>query len=103
MMGELPSEKHYEDNEIFAFSDINSKAPIHVLIMPKKHIVNVNDPAVDGIIGKCTKVVRDIAKKMGITDTGYRLVINCNKDGGQVVDHLHIHLLGGRQLNWPPG
>lgn len=98
--GEIPSTKVYEDEEILAFNDINPAAPIHVLIIPKKHIeslahMNEEDEI---IISKIYKVINKIAKEQGFKDRGYRVIVNCGKDGGQEVNHLHFHLLAGRQL-----
>lgn len=98
--GEIPSTKVYEDEEILAFNDINPAAPIHVLIIPKKHIeslahMNEEDEI---IISKIYKIINKIAKEQGFKDRGYRVIVNCGKDGGQEVNHLHFHLLAGRQL-----
>ena len=98
--GDLPSDTLYQDEEIIAFRDINPMAPTHVLIIPKKHIpslVQLSD-AETPIIGHMTKVANQLAKQEGISEKGYRLVISCGKEGGQVVSHLHMHLLGGRDL-----
>lgn len=95
----------YEDESIIAFDDKNPQAPIHVLIIPKKHIARVNDITAHNmkLLGKMIIAAQGIARKRGVFDSGYRLVINCGKDSGQLIEHLHIHLLGGRQLSWPPG
>ena len=102
---EIPSEIVYEDNEIIAFNDINPQAPIHVLIVPKKEIKTLNDLEIDDkeIIGKMFLTAKKLAVKLNIDKTGYRTVFNCNEHGGQTVFHIHLHLLGGRQLIWPPG
>tara|TARA_Y100000766_G_scaffold83154_1_gene70760 strand:+ start:1865 stop:2206 length:342 start_codon:yes stop_codon:yes gene_type:complete len=102
---EIPAEIIYEDNDILAFNDINPQAPVHVLIIPKKEIKTINDIKVEDkeILGKIFLVAKKIAKKLNIDETGYRTVFNCNEDGGQSVYHIHLHLLGGRKLNWPPG
>lgn len=102
---EIPANIVYEDNEILAFKDINPQAPMHILLIPKKQIATVNDIHIDDIelIGKLIYRAKKIAKELQIDESGYRLVFNCNKDGGQEVYHLHLHLLGGRSLNWPPG
>ncbi len=100
--GDIKSEFIYTDDEIVAFADIDPQAPVHVLIVPKMHIENLNK-ANNDILGKCLGVAVKLAGKQGISDQGYRTVINCNKFGGQAVSHLHIHLLGGRQKLWPPG
>ena len=102
---EIPAEIIYEDNDVLAFNDINPQAPVHVLIIPKKEIKTINDIKVEDkeILGKIFLVAKKIAKKLNIEKTGYRTVFNCNEDGGQSVYHIHLHLLGGRKLNWPPG
>lgn len=103
--GEVEVDKVYEDDEILAFKDINPQAPIHVLIIPKRHIPSVLEVGEDavGVMGHMIKVAGDIAKGMGIAEKGFRLVMNCNRDAGQAIFHIHLHLLGGRKLGWPPG
>lgn len=103
--GEIPSEKIYEDDLVLSFKDISPGAPVHVLIIPKKHISSINDLTEEdsNIIAHVFMVAKEITKKLGIADTGYRIVSNTGKDGGQTVPHVHFHLLGGRSLNWPPG
>jgi histidine triad (HIT) family protein len=95
----------YEDDKIFAFNDINPAAPTHILIVPRQHIANTAELTVDqeALIGHLMFVAAEIARKVGVEHAGYRLVLNTNADGGQSVFHLHIHLLAGRQLTWPPG
>ncbi|MDP8257902.1 MAG: histidine triad nucleotide-binding protein [Candidatus Aadella gelida] len=95
----------YEDDEILAFRDLDPQAPVHVLIIPKEHIPTVNDLSEknEAIAGKLFSVARDIAKKEKIDKEGYRLVVNCNKNAGQEVFHMHAHLMGGRSFTWPPG
>ena len=103
--GEIPCDKVFEDDHIFAFRDINPAAPTHVLVIPKKPIATVND-AQDSdalLLGKLLLTAARIAKEEGVAQDGYRLVVNCNQQGGQSVYHLHLHLLGGRDLTWPPG
>lgn len=102
---EIPSSIEYEDRQTLAFNDVNPKAPVHVLIIPKLHIAKISniDEKSMGLLGKMIIVANTIAQKRKILDSGFRLIINCGKDSGQVVDHLHMHLLGGRQLGWPPG
>ena len=98
--GEIPSSKVYEDEEILAFKDINPAAPIHVLVIPKKHIASLAEME-DGdekIISKIYKVINENAEKQGFKENGYRVIVNCGKDGGQEVGHLHFHLLAGKQL-----
>jgi histidine triad (HIT) family protein len=103
--GEIPSSKVYEDDRLFAFTDINPQAPMHVLVVPKQHIATLNDltPANDGIVGAMIRTAAAIAKQQGHDGPGYRTVFNCNAEAGQTVFHLHLHVLGGRRLTWPPG
>ena len=103
--GEIPAEKVYEDDDVIAFNDINPQAPTHVLIIPKSHIATTNDisPEDEQVVGKLLSVAAKIAKERGIDSSGYRTVMNCNADAGQMVFHLHLHMLGGRKMSWPPG
>lgn len=102
---EIPAEIVYEDDQILAFRDIDPQAPIHILIIPRKVIATSNDVGTEDeeLVGHMVTTAARIARQEGIADSGYRLVINCNKDGGQAVYHLHLHLLGGRPMKWPPG
>lgn len=102
---EIPADIIYEDDEILAFRDISPQAPEHILVIPKKEIPTVNDIAESDVVlvGKLFIVAKNIAKDLGFDEKGYRLVMNCNEDGGQSVDHIHMHILAGRQLAWPPG
>jgi histidine triad (HIT) family protein len=102
--GEIPSKKVYEDEHTFAFEDISPKAPTHVLIVPKKHISGLKEAGAEDaeIVGRCHLVAAEIARQRGIED-GYRTVLNVGPGAGQSVFHLHVHLLGGRDLHWPPG
>jgi histidine triad (HIT) family protein len=102
---EIPAEIVYEDDAVLAFNDVNPQAPVHVLIIPKKHISTVNDmTAGDSAgIGQLYLAAKAIAAKSGIDEDGYRLVVNCNPMAGQTVYHIHLHLLGGRRMTWPPG
>ena len=102
---EIPATIVYEDDEALAFRDINPQAPVHVLFIPKKPIPTRNDAGdADGLlIGRLVLKAMRWAKAEGFADNGYRCVINCNKDGGQTVFHLHLHLLAGRAMHWPPG
>lgn len=102
---EIPADIVYETEEILAFRDISPKAPVHILIIPKEHIPTINDieSGHANVIGKMFLVAGELAKKEGIAEDGYRLVMNCNSAGGQAVYHIHLHLLGGRQMSWPPG
>ena len=102
---EIECDKVYEDDHTLAFKDINPQAPIHILLIPKKKIVNIASSREDDIeiLGRILNTARRIAEQEGIADSGYRLVFNNNKDGGQTVDYLHCHILGGRPMGWPPG
>ena len=103
--GSVPSQQVYEDEHCLAFHDLNPCAPVHVLIIPKVHIATLNDldQSHAGLVSALYQAVGTVAKKMGVDQTGYRLVANCNTDGGQEVFHIHFHLIGGRLLSWPPG
>ena len=103
--GEIPGAIVYQDDRVVAFKDINAQAPTHVLVVPRRHIATLNDltPDDDGLIGEMTRRAAAIAKEHGHGDRGYRTVFNCNADAGQTVFHIHMHVLGGRRLAWPPG
>ena len=103
--GEIPSSKVYEDDEVFAFNDINPQAPLHVLIVPKRHIATVNDlgRGDEALVGTLVRRAAAIAAENGYAERGYRTVFNCNAEAGQTVFHVHLHLLAGRRLGWPPG
>lgn len=102
--GEIPSRKVYEDEQAFAFEDINPQAPTHVLIVPRKHVVGLKEAKAEdaSLLGYCQLVAARIARERGI-ESGYRTVYNVGPGAGQSVFHLHLHLLGGRTLSWPPG
>jgi len=102
--GEVPSKKIYEDEHTFAFEDINPQGPTHVLVVPKKHIAGLKEATADDteLIGRCHLTAARIARERSIED-GYRTVLNVGPRAGQSVFHLHVHLIGGRALNWPPG
>lgn len=102
--GEIPAEIVFQDDVCLAFKDINPAAPVHVLVIPKEHIPTLNDlaPEHESITGHILTVAKTIARDLGVAESGYRMVANCNSDGGQAVFHIHFHLLGGRQLAWPP-
>lgn len=102
---EIPADIVFEDEEVIAFKDINPQAPIHILIIPKKRIATINDLEENdiSITGKLIYTAKTIASEIGISEDGYRLVFNCNDNGGQEVYHIHLHLLGGRKMTWPPG
>ncbi|MGE3920071.1 MAG: histidine triad nucleotide-binding protein [Gammaproteobacteria bacterium] len=103
--GEIPATLLHQDDEIIAFNDIDPKAPHHILIIPREHISTINDLKTEQshLISKMVMSAQKIAKSIGVSEGGYRLVMNCNQDGGQAVYHIHLHLLGGRVLHWPPG
>jgi histidine triad (HIT) family protein len=101
--GQIPSTKVAESGTCLAFRDIGPKAPTHVLVIPKQHIASVNDLAEPAIMADITAMAKEVATKEGIAEKGYRLVINNGGDGGQMVHHLHMHVLGGRRMEWPPG
>ncbi|MFQ5745447.1 MAG: histidine triad nucleotide-binding protein [Acidobacteriota bacterium] len=103
--GEQRAEMVHEDELLVAFEDINPQAPTHILIIPRRHIPTINDISVEDepLVGKLVSAAREIAASRGIAADGYRLVFNCNLAAGQSVFHLHAHLLGGRNLGWPPG
>ncbi len=102
---EIPSNIVYEDEHVLAFPDISPKAPIHYLIIPKKHIATLNDLTDEEtfLAGHLLQVAKKLALKMEIAEPGYRVSINCNEGGGQLIYHIHLHLLGGRPMHWPPG
>lgn len=103
--GEIPSAKVYENDKVYAFKDINPEAPVHILIIPKEHISSANDLTEENaaVVAEVFLAAKEIAKQEGIAESGYRIVNNCGEDGGQTVQHLHFHMLGGRSLAWPPG
>lgn len=103
--GEIPAKRVHEDDELLAFEDIKPEAPVHILIIPKRHIPTLNDlqPGDAAIVGTMVRRAALLAKERGIEDSGYRTVINCNGNAGQTVFHIHLHLLGGRRFSWPPG
>jgi len=102
---EIPAQIVFEDDDLIAFRDIAPQAPVHILITTKRLIPTPNDIASDdaSLVGRMILAGASIAKSEGIAEHGYRLVMNCNRDGGQSVNHIHLHLLGGRQMGWPPG
>ncbi|UCF30884.1 MAG: histidine triad nucleotide-binding protein [bacterium] len=98
--GEIPAKVSYRDEEMIAFDDISPKAPVHVLIIPREHLATLNDPGPEqeGLLGRMMTRAALIAKERGVAESGYRVLVNCNPDGGQEVFHLHLHLIGGRKL-----
>ena len=103
--GEIQPDVVFEDDEVLAFRDVNPQAPVHVLVIPRSHIATTNDLDADNahLLGKLYLAAKKIAANEGIAESGYRTVINCNAGAGQSVYHIHLHLLGGRPMGWPPG
>jgi histidine triad (HIT) family protein len=103
--GEIPARKVHEDGEVIAFEDVNPQAPVHTLIVPRAHIATLNDlgPEQAGLVGRLVLAAGEIAAARGVATRGYRLVWNCMEEAGQTVFHLHLHLLAGRRMGWPPG
>ena len=103
--GEIQPDVVFEDDEVLAFRDVNPQAPVHVLVIPRSHIATTNDLDADNahLLGKLYLAAKKIAADEGIAESGYRTVINCNAGAGQSVYHIHLHLLGGRAMGWPPG
>lgn len=103
--GEIRPDVVYENNEVLAFRDINPQAPMHVLVVPKEHISTINDldEGHAALVGKLYLAVKQIARQEGMSERGYRTVMNCNAEAGQTVFHLHLHVLAGREMRWPPG
>lgn len=103
--GDIPSTKVHEDDQVLAFRDLHPQAPTHILIIPKRHIATLNDlqEGDEALVGRIFLVAKQLAAQEGLAEAGYRTVFNCNRAGGQEVYHIHLHLLGGRQMTWPPG
>jgi histidine triad (HIT) family protein len=103
--GEIPAKKVHEDDRLIAFEDINPQAPLHVLVVPRAHVATLNDldGSHDGLVGAMVRTAAAIARERGFDERGYRTVFNCNAEAGQTVFHVHLHVLGGRRLGWPPG
>ena len=104
--GEIQPDVVFENDRLLAFRDIDPKAPTHILLIPKKHISTINDIEAEedaALIGELYLAAKEIAAQEGLAEAGYRTVMNCNEQGGQAVYHIHLHLLGGRQMGWPPG
>ncbi len=103
--GDIPADILYQDENVLAFRDLSPQAPLHFLVIPKKHISSINDIQSDDaeLIGQLYLAAKTIAKQEGVDESGYRCVMNCNDDGGQTVHHIHLHVLGKRQMTWPPG
>ena len=105
LKGDIPADIVYESDSAIAFRDVNPQAPTHVLIIPRKHVATINDLNEEDqeIVGSLYLAAKDIARAEGLSDEGYRAVMNCNEGAGQSVFHIHLHVLGGRALSWPPG
>jgi histidine triad (HIT) family protein len=103
LRGEIPAKPIYEDEQVIALNDIDPKAPTHILVLPREHIETLNDLTDGKIVGQMMSVATQLAKKSGCAAAGYRVVMNCNEEGGQSVPHIHAHLLAGRKMTWPPG
>jgi histidine triad (HIT) family protein len=101
--GEIPSKFVWQDEDIFAFEDVRPQAPVHVLVVPKRHMAAVKDVKDQALLGRLLQAATLVAQNKGIAESGYRIVANTGRDGGQTVFHLHFHVLGGRQMMWPPG
>jgi histidine triad (HIT) family protein len=103
--GEIPAHIIFENDDILAFRDIHPQAPTHVLVIPKRHIETLNHAEVadESLLGQMVLTAQNVAKKEGLDQAGYRLVMNINQHGGQTVYHIHLHMMGGRQMSWPPG
>ena len=103
--GDIPAEKVFENDHVIGFRDLNPQAPTHVLVIPKKHISTINDLQEEdkALVGEMYLAAKQIAADEGLSDDGYRTVMNCNEQAGQTVFHIHLHLLGGRRMQWPPG
>jgi histidine triad (HIT) family protein len=103
--GEIKPDTVYEDDEVLAFRDMNPQAPVHVLVIPKQHVATINDLDADSsaLVGKMMMAAAKIAQQEDFAEQGYRTIMNCNAHGGQTVFHIHLHLLGGRVMGWPPG
>ncbi len=103
--GEIPAKLVFRDDKVMAFEDINPQAPHHVLVVPHKHIATLNDlqPDDTALVGHMVQIAKQLARELNVAEDGYRLNFNCNKGAGQTVFHIHLHLLGGRRFNWPPG
>lgn len=103
--GDISADILYQDEDVTVFKDVSPQAPVHFLVIPKKHITTLNDLQSDdeALIGKMMLAAKNVAADLGVAESGFRTTMNCNPDGGQSVYHIHMHVLGGRQMNWPPG
>jgi histidine triad (HIT) family protein len=105
LAGEIPGKFLHQDDRLVVLQDINPQAPLHVLVIPRKHVATLNDLSQedDGLIGEMLRRAAIVAREHGVADSGYRAVFNCNREAGQTVFHIHLHVLGGRPMAWPPG
>lgn len=103
--GQIPAALVYQDDRVVAFKDINPQAPMHLLVVPRRHVASLNDLTADddGLVGEMVRRATTLARDHGHSERGFRTVFNCNADAGQTVFHIHLHVLGGRTLTWPPG
>jgi histidine triad (HIT) family protein len=103
--GEIPAQLVHQDDSLIAFKDLNPQAPLHVLVVPRRHVSTLNDlgPSDDALVGSMLRLAAQLAKEHGYADRGYRTVFNCNREAGQTIFHIHLHVLAGRGLSWPPG
>lgn len=101
--GEIKPDTVFENEQVLAFRDIRPQAPVHVLVIPKRHVPTLNELDDPGLMAELLSAVQSVARQEGLAESGYRTVVNCRQDGGQEVYHLHLHVLGGRRLGWPPG
>ncbi len=105
LAGEIPGKFLHQDDRLVVLQDINPQAPLHALVIPRKHVATLNDLSAedDGLVGEMLRRAALVAREHGVADAGYRAVFNCNREAGQTVFHIHLHVLGGRPLGWPPG
>jgi histidine triad (HIT) family protein len=103
--GEIPGKFLYQDDHLVVLQDVNPQAPLHALVIPRKHVATLNDlaPEDDGLVGELVRRAAALAKEHGVAEKGYRTVFNCNSEAGQTVFHIHLHVVGGRPMAWPPG
>jgi histidine triad (HIT) family protein len=103
--GRAPARRVYEDEEVLAFQDLRPQAPVHTLVVPKRHVASLLDlaPGDDALVGRIVRAGREVARASGLDERGFRLVLNCGPDAGYSVFHIHLHVVGGRRLGWPPG
>ena len=101
--GEIPATVVSKNDDYLAFRDINPQAPTHLLAIPVRHVASLNEVKGEQMLGELMSFARDVAREAGLANKGYRVVVNTNHDGGQTVNHLHLHILGGREMRWPPG